>query len=151
MKKHIITLFLSVMSCTLSAQSLDKYESESVKNHVVSEWKSKMSSFYDEAYKEHIIRRDGLSLPLGYIIRGNEPVGGRSLWISMHGGGNAPKETNDEQWMNQIYLYEPQGIYVAPRAPWDDWDMWFKAPIDSLFQDLITMMIVKENINPDKV
>lgn len=151
MKKHIITLFLSAMSCTLSAQSLDKYESESVKNQVVSEWKSKMSSFYDEAYKEHIIRRDGLSLPLGYIIRGNEPVGGRSLWISMHGGGNAPKETNDEQWMNQIYLYEPQGIYVAPRAPWDDWDMWFKAPIDSLFQDLITMMIVKENINPDKV
>ena len=110
-----------------------------------------MSSLYDDAYKEHIIRRDGLNLPLGYIIRGAEPAGGRSLWISMHGGGNAPKETNDEQWMNQIYLYEPQGIYVAPRAPWDDWDMWFKAPIDSLFQDLITMMIVKENINPDKV
>ncbi len=151
MKKHIISVILSFIGYTLLAQPLDKNEAESVKKQVISEWKSQMSNLYDDAYNEHIIRRDGLSLPLGYIIRGNEPAGGRSLWISMHGGGNAPKETNDEQWMNQIYLYEPQGIYVAPRAPWDDWDMWFKAPIDSLFQDLITMMIVKENINPNKV
>ena len=151
MKKHIILVLLSLMGGSLFAQSLDKQESESVKKQVIAEWKARMSELYDDAYNEHIIRRDGLSLALGYIIRGAEPDGGRSLWISMHGGGNAPKETNDEQWRNQIYLYEPQGIYVAPRAPWDDWDMWFKAPIDSLFQDLITMMIVKENINPDKV
>ena len=151
MKRHIILAIGLFIGYALFAQPLDKSEAESVKRQVISEWKSQMSSLYDDAYKEHIIRRDGLNLPLGYIIRGAEPAGGRSLWISMHGGGNAPKETNDEQWMNQIYLYEPQGIYVAPRAPWDDWDMWFKAPIDSLFQDLITMMIVKENINPDKV
>lgn len=151
MKKHIILVLLSLMGGSLFAQSLNKQESESVKKQVIAEWKSRMSELYDDAYNEHIIRRDGLQLGLGYFIRGAEPAGGRSLWISMHGGGNAPKETNDQQWENQIYLYQPQGIYVAPRAPWDDWDMWFKAPIDSLFQDLITMMIVKENINPDKV
>lgn len=151
MKTPVILVLLSLMGGSLFAQSLDKQEAESVKKQVIAEWKSQMSDLYDADYKEHIMRRDGLALPLAYIIRGAEPAGGRSLWISMHGGGNAPKETNDQQWENQIYLYAPQGIYVAPRAPWDDWDMWFKAPIDSLFQDLITMMIVKENINPDKV
>lgn len=151
MKKHLYFLLACIGLCNSMSAQLSEQEAADIKKQVISEWKAQMSRQYDQAYQEHIIRRDDLTLPLGYIIRGEEPQGGRSLWISMHGGGNTTKETNDQQWENQIYLYSPQGIYVAPRAPWDDWDMWFKAPIDSLFQDLITMMIVKENINPDKV
>lgn len=49
---------------------------------------------------------------------GDAPFGRRSLWISMHGGGNAAPAVNDQQWRNQIRLYEPaEGIYLAPRAP----------------------------------
>jgi poly(3-hydroxybutyrate) depolymerase len=91
-----------------------------------------------------------------YLARtGAEPAGGRSLFISMHGGGNAGAATNDSQWKNQIALvdgYDPKdAVWVAPRAPIDDWNMWFVESIDALFERLITDMIVFENVNPNKV
>ncbi|MBP5423146.1 MAG: hypothetical protein J6Y78_11970, partial [Paludibacteraceae bacterium] len=70
MKKHIILVLLSLMGGSLFAQSLDKQESELVKKQVIAEWKAQMSAIYDQAYQEHIIRRDGLQLGLGYFIRG---------------------------------------------------------------------------------
>jgi hypothetical protein len=73
----------------------------------------------------------------------------------MHGGGSGPASTNDSQWLNQIDLatgYDPQdALWVAPRAPTDDWNMWFKDHIDGLFDRLITNMIVFEGIDPDRV
>ena len=69
---------------------------------------------------------------------GDAPTNGRSLWISMHGGGNAPASVNDQQWTNQSRLYEPaEGIYIAPRAPTDTWNLWHEGHIDPLFQRLI--------------
>lgn len=48
---------------------------------------------------------------------GDEPKAGHSLWISMHGGGGAPKQVNDSQWENQKRLYKlDEGIYVCPRT-----------------------------------
>lgn len=83
---------------------------------------------------------------------GEAPADGRSLWISMHGGGNAPPEVNDQQWQNQIALYEPtEGIYVAPRAPTDTWNLWHEAHIDPLFSRLIEDMVALRGVNPDKV
>jgi poly(3-hydroxybutyrate) depolymerase len=91
-----------------------------------------------------------------YLARlGGSPAGGRSLFISMHGGGNAGAATNDSQWRNQISLasgYAPKdAIWIAPRAPVDDWNMWFVESIDALFERLITDMIVFEGVNPNKV
>jgi poly(3-hydroxybutyrate) depolymerase len=97
----------------------------------------------------------GSSLRYYVAERGDEPATGRSLFISMHGGGNAPAATNDSQWENQIALvegYDPQdALWVAPRAPIDDWNMWFVPEIDPLFDRLITNMIVFEGVDPNKV
>lgn len=83
---------------------------------------------------------------------GDEPNGGRSLWISMHGGGGAPPQVNDQQWRNQINLYKlNEGIYVAPRAPTDTWKLWHEGHIDPLFSRLIEDMVALRNVNPDKV
>lgn len=83
---------------------------------------------------------------------GEEPVGGRSLWISMHGGGQTPAAVNDQQWQNQLHLYEPkEGIYVAPRAPTDTWNLWHQEHIDPLFSRLIENMIALRNVDPNKV
>lgn len=83
---------------------------------------------------------------------GNAPFGKRSLWISMHGGGNAPPEVNDQQWRNQIGLYQPaEGIYVAPRAPTDTWNLWHEAHIDPLFQQLIDAQVAINGVDPDRV
>src|SRR3569832_921653 len=64
-------------------------------------------------------------------VFGEAPARGHSLWISMHGGGGAPTAVNDRQWTNQISLYKlDEGIYVAPRAPTDNWNLWHESHID---------------------
>lgn len=80
------------------------------------------------------------------------PEGGRSLFISMHGGGNAPREVNDQQWRNQVKLYDPEGsLYIAPRAPTDTWNLWHEGHIDYLFDQLIEDAIAFGEVNPDRV
>ncbi len=82
---------------------------------------------------------------------GEEPEGGHSIWISMHGGGGAPTEVNDRQWKNQIRLYElEEGIYIAPRAPTDTWNLWHRAHIDDLFDRLIETLVAR-GANADRV
>lgn len=91
-------------------------------------------------------------LTFEYRIFGAKPADGRSLFISMHGGGNAPANVNDQQWKNQIGLYKPaEGVYVAPRAPTNTWNLWHEAHIDSLFDELIRAAVLTEGVNPDKV
>lgn len=83
---------------------------------------------------------------------GDAAPGRRSLWISMHGGGGAPPEVNNQQWQNQIRLYEPkEGIYVAPRAPTDTWNLWHEAHIDDLFQRLIEDHVALKGVDPNRV
>lgn len=83
---------------------------------------------------------------------GEKPVSGRSLWISMHGGGGAPAAVNDRQWVNQQKLYELQeGIYVAPRAPTNTWNLWHEGHIDAMFDRLIENLIVLEEVDPNRV
>ena len=63
-----------------------------------------------------------------------------------------PCSVNDQQWRNQLQLYQPkEGYYVAPRAPTDSWNMWFKPHITPLFDRLIENFVVKHRVNPDKV
>ena len=83
---------------------------------------------------------------------GDAPAGERSLWISMHGGGGAPARVNDQQWKNQIRLYEPEeGFVVAPRAPTDNWNLWHEAHIDELFDRLIENFVLLRGVNPERV
>lgn len=83
---------------------------------------------------------------------GQAPPTGRSLWISMHGGGEAPAHINHQQWQNQIQLYQPEeGIYLAPRAPTDKWNMWHQEHIDPMFNRLIENMVAYRGVDPNKV
>ena len=91
-------------------------------------------------------------MPFWFSVSGEAPAEGRSLWISMHGGGGAPAEVNDGQWENQKKLYEiPEGVYVAPRAPTNTWNLWHEGHIDSLFDQLIRAMVLAEGVNPNRV
>lgn len=94
----------------------------------------------------------GQTLRIKERVFGEVPEGGHALWISMHGGGGAPAEVNDRQWQNQIGLYEPaEGIYVAPRAPTDTWNLWHQAHIDELFDRMIGAYVALRGVNPDRV
>jgi hypothetical protein len=91
-------------------------------------------------------------MPFAFKVFGEKPDAGRSLYISLHGGGGAPPRVNDQQWNNQKRLYQvEEGIYLAPRAPTDSWDLWHEATIDPFFDRLIENLIVFEQVDPDKV
>ena len=75
------------------------------------------------------------------------------IYISLHGGGKTTKEINDQQWKNQLNLYEiPFGIYIVPRAPWDDWNMWFKEPVDRIIEEFIKVFYYSDyDIDLDRI
>ncbi len=103
-------------------------------------------------FKSRMLRQGDFKMPFWYRVFGDRPEGGYSLIISMHGGGGAPKEVNDQQWSNQKKLYQiDNGIYLVPRAPTDTWNMWHQGHIDGFFDTLIKDMLLFEGINPDRV
>lgn len=102
--------------------------------------------------KSKVITYKKFKMPYDYITYGEEPEGGHSLYISLHGGGGAPPRVNDGQWKNQIKLYKPkEGIYLAPRAATNTWDLWHQSHIDPMFDMLINRFIAHHGVNPDKV
>jgi hypothetical protein len=104
--------------------------------------------------KTNELETGGKKMKYKAVKFGNKPSG-QPLFISMHGGGGAPARVNESQWINQIRLgqgYAPAaGIYVAPRAPTDNWNLWHESHIDTLFDRLIQDMIVFEDVDPNKV
>lgn len=93
-----------------------------------------------------------LQMPFHYTVSGDKPENGRSLYISLHGGGGAPKRVNDQQWEIHKRLYRvPEGVYLAPRAPTNTWNLWHQGHIDGLFDRLIENLIVFEEVDPNRV
>jgi hypothetical protein len=102
--------------------------------------------------KNRVLKEKELEMPIYFDTFGKKPDGGRSLWISLHGGGGTTAKTNDGQWNNQKKLYQiDEGIYLAPRAPTNTWNLWHQDHIDRLFTRLIEDLIVLEEVNPDRV
>lgn len=103
-------------------------------------------------FKDRVIKDGNLEMPFFFKTFGKKPAAGWSLWISLHGGGGAPKEVNDSQWENQKKLYSvEEGIYLAPRAPTNTWNLWHEGHIDRMFGRLVEDLIVHEGVNPDRV
>jgi pimeloyl-ACP methyl ester carboxylesterase len=136
----------------LHAASLSR---EAARTALDSAWQQRIAELKseraDELEKKTIIL-NGKSMRWEERVFGEAPTNGRSLWISMHGGGGAPKAVNDQQWKNQISLYKPdEGIYIAPRAPTDNWNLWHEAHIDSMFDRLIDDYVVLRGVDPNRV
>jgi hypothetical protein len=84
-------------------------------------------------------------------LRPGPRVGRFALDLDARGGG-APARVNDQQWRNQIRLYQPRaGIYVAPRAPSNTWMLWHEGHIDPLFDELIATYVAARGVDPDRV
>ena len=133
-------------------KSLSAKDAQAVSSILESQWRSQMQQRHKEALEKETFKRGRLQMKFKAITYGEKPADGRSLYISMHGGGQCPKEVNDEQWVNQIYLYEPkEGVYIAPRAPWNTSDLWHRKGLDELLEDLIVACVVYEGVNPNKV
>ena len=139
LRRIYLILWLVVLACPAYAQrGLTKSECDAAMVALEAKWRSDMRNSHREAIEKEVFESGDLKLRFKSIIYGEKPSDGRSLYISLHGGGGAPAAVNDQQWRNQIHLYKPtEGVYVAPRAPWDAWNMWFQEGIDQLFEMLI--------------
>jgi len=153
--KLALLLICGICSCNTTPvkdEPLDKRDCTRIKQEILSQWKASQADALKHNLEEKAIHYNGDTMPFDVQTFGREPEGGRSLWISLHGGGGTTKEVNDGQWDNQTKLYKPKDCYyICPRAPWDAWDMWFQAPIDPMFEELVRTMTVCCGINPDKV
>jgi hypothetical protein len=115
-------------------------QAELQRSGALADWEQKQVSFGEYQMK------------FAYRILGEKPADGRSLYISLHGGGNTTPKANDQQWKNQISLYTPaEGVYLAPRAPTNTWNLWHEDHIDTLFLKIIKAAILAEGVNPNKV
>ena len=102
--------------------------------------------------KSRVLTDGEFRMPFDYTVYGEKPKNGRSLYISLHGGGGAPAAVNDQQWENQKHLYQlDEGIYVAPRAPTNTWNMWHQDHIDRLLSRLIENMVAFEDVDWNRV
>jgi len=137
---------------SFAGEAITKKDVEDAKTLLWKEHAARIRKDRAAEMKSRVITHDKLTMPFYYKVFGEEPKDGRSLFISMHGGGGAPKRVNDQQWNNQKQLYQPaEGVYLAPRAATDTWNLWHQSHIDAMFDRLIENMIVFENVNPDRV
>lgn len=142
----------SISSLKAEEKALSREEAYYLRKDIRNAWKSAQRKNLEKNAKDMTVRVGDLEMKYSGQIFGKEPSNGRSLWISLHGGGKTTTEVNNQQWDNQKRLYQPkEGVYVCPRAPWDDWDMWCKGPIDSLYKQLIQIMVAYFNVSPNKV
>ena len=132
--------------------ALTKQQAASVRRELWRDMAKTAAAKRREEVDQRIVRAAGKEMR--YLERkfGAAKAGERSLWISLHGGGQVPARVNDRQWKNQIRLYEPkEGIVVAPRAPTDTWNLWHQPHIDALLDRLIENFVLVRGVDPNRI
>lgn len=134
-------------------QALTAQEAEQLAQQMWEQWKAEIADQRRDEIAQGEVTVNDVTMKFHYQIFGEPREDGtRSLYISMHGGGNTTQEANDQQWENQKRLYQPkEGIYLAPRAPRNTWNMWHEEHIDPLFDYIIESLVVLENVDPNRV
>jgi len=133
-------------------ESLSKDQGRRAADLIVKTVEKRLKAELQPEWDAKTIRVGKASMKFDFREFGSAPPSGRSLYISMHGGGSTTKEINDGQWKNQIRLYQPsEGLYLAPRAPTDAWNMWHLSDIDALFDRLIAAAVVCAGVDPNRV
>lgn len=154
MKHSILWIgILLIMTRTSVAQKgLSRKEAEALS---VKEWsleKQRLLPSAQKVWAEGVIAFNKYTMPIAYRVFGEKPADGRSLYISLHGGGNAPAAVNHQQWENQRTLYNiPEGLVIVPLAPTNTWNLWHEDHIDNLLDSLIRYGVILEDVNPNKV
>lgn len=150
----VLCVFLVSVICSEdpAPAALTRTEADAAAKKLWQEYSAHFRQSHAVAFKDKkLIWRD-VEMRFDFKTFGETPASGRSLFISLHGGGGTTKAINDGQWRNQLRLYRPEeGIYVCPRAPTDAWNMWHQPHIDPLFDELIRCFVIFEGVNPNRV
>ena len=153
MQKIFWSLSLALI-CTIgvAAEGLSKPEAAKITRGLMKDHTDRLMAERKVEMESKVIKLGDLKMPFWYKTFGVAPKEGRSLYISLHGGGGAPAAVNDQQWENQKRLYTvKEGVYLVPRAPTNTWNLWHQAHIDQFFTRLIENLVAFENVNPNRV
>jgi pimeloyl-ACP methyl ester carboxylesterase len=106
-------------------------------------------------FDAHVVKAGSCQSPYTLKTVGTRPPGGWALFIAMHGGGGAPKQVNDSQWkqMQSYYKDHPElggYVYVALRAPNDEWNGFYADYVYPLIDELLLQFRLFGDIDPDK-
>jgi poly(3-hydroxybutyrate) depolymerase len=152
MQKSISYLALIALIIPSFAAGLSKTEADAYSSESLAQRKKELKEERQQDFDSKTIKHGGLKMPYAFLKYGEAPATGHSLYISMHGGGNAPAAVNDRQWKNQIRLYKPkEGYYLAPRAATNSWNLWHEGHIDPMFDTLIENFVALKGVDPNKV
>ena len=135
-----------------ASKSLTKKDAEDARRELTLDSLSRVRNEHAVEMKQRVVELGDLKMPFAFQKFGKKPKQGRSLYISLHGGGGTEPRVNDQQWENQKRLYRlDEGIYVAPRAPTNTWNLWHQAHIDPLLRRLIEMFVAFEDVDWNRV
>ena len=153
MQKIVFVLFYMFVCLSESAaKELSKLEAAQLTNEAITAHNDRILVERKLEMSAKVVKLNNLEMPFWFKTFGEAPANGRSLYISLHGGGGAPAAVNDQQWENQKRLYAPkEGVYLVPRAPTNTWNLWHQAHIDRFFTRLIENFVVFENVDPNRV
>lgn len=143
---------LAISEASFAKTPLSREDALAAKELLWTEFAERHKPECEAELKSGRIVQGNHTMPIFVKRSGDKPAGERPLYISLHGGGGAPAALNDSQWENQKRLYEiDEGIYVAPRAPTNNWNLWHEPHIDGLFCRLIFDLVVAEGVDPNRV
>jgi hypothetical protein len=145
--RRIASKFLAVMPCDETLRDLV--------------WRAYKSSPMHEGLRKefdaNVVKTADRTSPYLWRHVGEKPASGWSLVIAMHGGGGAPKRVNDGQWTGMFEHYykdHPEAggyIYLALRAPNDEWNGFYDDAICPLVERLIRQFVLFGDVDPDRV
>lgn len=143
---------LGQMASLSSKSSLTAAECRQYENYLKEKWLDSVKTATSAAFEAKSIKIGANTMRLDWTVFGEKPADGRSLYISLHGGGGGPAAMNDSQWENQKKLYKPaEGVYLCPRAITNTWDLHFRPESDGFYEEIIRMAVTHLDVNPNKV
>ncbi len=158
----VLAIFLCVSACrpvsvkTENKNFLSPEQAEALGKSMYEEAQVRLKNEYGRQWQTRRLRLGELEMPFFAKTWGEKPANGYPLFISMHGGGGAPAEVNDGQYRNQQHLYDAtmkslSGIYIAPRAPTNNWNLWHESHIDEFFALIIRLAAAEEGVDLQRV
>jgi len=149
----------SISPVTAHKKGLTLNEANSYINDTDNQEKEKDKTALKPSWDNKEFSYNGKKLKFKTNTYGEKPADGRSLYISLHGGGGTTAAVNDGQWNNQVFMTSDQpnmynikeGVVIVPRAPTDSWNMWFQDEVYILLEQTIRAATLFADVNPDKV
>ena len=111
MRKLLWAVLAAVLSVSCSepktpapAGDLSKQEAAAYRDAtLIPQWKDSVGTALGQASAQKEIRIGSKSMKIWWAVYGAKPKDGRSLYISLHGGGGTTPEENDGQWEDIRY------------------------------------------------